>query len=173
MFLAVLALMAACKGGDTGPVAPDPSLGPATSVTLCGSTSEPRDPCDNFPENEIQMIVNGGNGISCPCFTFTLLNQNLSDEGTSNRNYGFLGFRSGTYQVSGQMNTAQLGFNFMHNTSTSAIGVVPSSIQSLSGPTGTPFRDCSVQYNAPNPSQRPASFSFQFTVAAAADGGSC
>lgn len=171
-----LVAIACGRGGgsrDTGPTPVDASLGPATSVTLCGSVSTPTDSCPNFPNNMIEMRVSGGNGVSCPCFTFKFLDQDLSDQGTSNRNYGFTGFRPGTYQVSGQVSTGQLGFTFWHNATTSAIGVVPSSIQSLTGSVGTPFNGCSVQYRGPNPGQPPASFSFQFTVANVVDGGSC
>jgi hypothetical protein len=174
--LATLALATiGCSGGGSGKEVPNP-LGPGEiiNVTLCGSTTEPRNPCTNFPDNSIEIRVNPADGSQqCPCFNFAFLNQNLNDLGAPNSNYEFTGFRPGTYTVTGQFNTRGVGFTFAHNTSTSAIGIVPSSLQSLSGP-AVGGQSCRVEYNTGSSLNRtPVDFSFQFTVAAATAGGSC
>src|SRR5262249_32167500 len=97
--------------------------------------------------------------------------------------YGFAGFRPGTFQVTGQMMIGSIDFSFSHNSSTSTIGVVPSSIQSLSGPLRSGLQSCFVGYAVPSvcnnnvctpdSSKLPASCSFQFPVAAGTSGGSC
>jgi hypothetical protein len=110
----------------------------------------------------------------CPCFNFAFLNQNLNDLGTTNRNYEFTGFRPGTYTVTGDFNTRGLTFAFAHNTSTSTIGVVPSSLQSLTGPAIASSGSCRIEYNTGSSLTRATvPYSFQFTIAAATSGGSC
>ena len=173
----VAVALVACRGGDGGgKTVPNP-VGPGEiiSVELCGSTSENRGPCPNSPDNSIQIRVNGQSGLQCPCFNFSFLNQNLTDLGVSAQStYEFTGFRPGTYTVTGQFTLpGQLHFTFWHNTSTSLIGVVPSSLQSLSGPASASPPACRVEYSTSNPNRTPVAFSFQFTVAAAASGGSC
>jgi len=164
----------ACSGGSKSvpsPLAP----GEIINVVLCGSTAEPKNPCSNFPDNSIELRVNPADGSQqCPCFNFAFLNQSLTDQGTTTRNYEFTGFRPGTYTVTGDFNTRGAGFTFAHNTSTSTIGVVPSSLQSLSGPVTASTGSCRIDYNT-NSSQTRTTvpFSFQFTVAAASSGGSC
>jgi hypothetical protein len=165
----------ACSGKDGGPAVPDPSLGPATAVTMCGSTPQPIDPCNNIPDNAIQIRVgNVSPTLACPCFTFAFLNQSLNDLGPAlATTYNFTGFRPGTYQITGQLITTAINFTFWHNSSTSAIGVVPSSIQNLSGPVVSTTGSCGLGYSVVEANRRPASFSFQFTVASVAAGGSC
>lgn len=176
----------ACGGGRGGKTVPNPiAPGEIITVSLCGSTTENRSPCANFPDNSIQIRV-GNNSLpaTCPCFTFSFLNQTLSDLGAAlTTTYEFTGFRPGTYTVTGQMQIPAMDFRFSHNSSTSTIGVVPSSLQSLMGPARTTNSSCSVGYFIPNvcnqgvcvpdASKLPSSFSFQFTVAAVTAGGSC
>jgi len=120
------------------------------------------------------LVRNHSLPATCPCFTFSFLNQNLNDLGAApTTTYEFTGFRPGTYQVTGQMMVGNIDFGFWHNTSTSTIGVDPSSLQSLSGPVKSSNQTCNIGYQQPVASQLPASFSFQFTVAAATAGGSC
>ncbi len=166
----------ACSGGDSRPMVPNP-IGPGEiiNVTLCGSTTEPRNPCSNAADNSIEIRVNPADGSQqCPCFNFSFLNQNLADLGAPSGNYEFTGFRPGTYTVTGQFDTRGVGFTFVHNTSTSSIGVVPASLQSLSGPVVASSQSCRVEYSTGSSQGRtPVTFSFQFTVAAATSGGSC
>jgi hypothetical protein len=173
----ILVLAVVCGGCSKGggksvpnPLAP----GEIINVTLCGSTSEPRNPCSNFPDNSIELRVTPADGSQqCPCFNFAFLNQNLKDEGTTNRNYEFTGFRPGTYTVTGDFNTRGVAFTFVHNTSTGTIGVVPTSLQSLSGPV-TSAGSCRIEYNTGSSLTRTTMpYSFQFTIAAATSGGSC
>lgn len=177
--LAVLALAAvSCGGGGGGSrekVVPSPlAPGEVITVSLCGSTTQPMSPCANFPDNAIQMRVSGANGLQCPCFNFAFLNQNLTDLGpATTTTYEFTGFRPGTYTVTGAFTSPGLNFTFAHNASTSTIGVVPSSLQSLSGP-GSSAQSCLLGYNSgSNLSRTSVAFSFQFTVAATTSGGSC
>ena len=188
--LAVFALTAiACGGGGGGhaeKIVPNPvAPGEIITVSLCGSTNQPMGPCGNSLDNTIQIRI-GNNSLPapCPCFTFTFLNQTLSDLGpATTTTYEFTGFRPGTYQVSGQLMTGGIDFGFVHNPSTSTIGVVPASIQSLTGPAKSANLSCSVGYSVPNAcnqgvcspdaSKLPASLSFQFTVAAGTAGGTC
>jgi hypothetical protein len=123
----------------------------------------------------IEIRVNPADGSQpCPCFNFSFLNQNLADLGGPSGNYEFTGFRPGTYTVTGQFDTRGVGFTFVHNTSTSTIGVVPASLQSLSGPVVASSPSCRVEYSTGSSQGRtPVTFSFQFTVAAATSGGSC
>jgi hypothetical protein len=167
-----------CGGGGGGEISVPTPLAPGevASITSCGGTTEPKGTCDINADNIIQVRVNTVTDRSCPCFNWSFLNQSLSDLGSpgsgGTTTYEFMGFRPGTYQVSGQTLNGRVNFTFWHNTSTSKIGVVPSSLQSLSGPSTTPDRACSVTYN-PSSNQLPASFSFQFTIAAVTDGGTC
>ena len=168
-----------CGGSDGGgekqvpnPLAP----GEVANIALCGSTTEPRSPCGDQQDNIIQVRVGGNSGLTCPCFNFTigsLAVNDLGSTGTGGTTYDFSGFRPGNYTVTGQSRTQSINFQFSHNTSTSLIGVVPSSLQITSGTAGTPFDSCSVQYNFPQNTTLPASIGFNFTVAAASSGGSC
>src|SRR5262245_46740758 len=92
LVLCVVGASACKKGGkDTGPIAPDPALGAATSIALCGTTTQQFDPgCRPAPANTIDLRWSTGNSpLACPCFTFTLLNLNQSDLGTAISNtYG-------------------------------------------------------------------------------------
>lgn len=169
-------VLVGCSAGGQGKTVPSPvAPGEIINVTLCGSTTESRSPCPNFPDNSIQILVGSTDSSQqCPCFNFSFLNQNLTDLGAaSNTTYEFTGFRPGTYTVTGQFNTRGLIVRFNHNTSTSTIGVVPASLQSLSGPVA-PSDSCRVEYNTGSSLNRVStSFSFQFTVAAGTSGGSC
>jgi hypothetical protein len=164
----------ACAGGGGEKTVPNPlAPGEVATISLCGSTAEPRAPCADQIDNVIQFRVFGQSGLMCPCYSFAILSQSLTDLGSSSgATYDFTGFRPGTYTVTGQVLQGSLRFTFWHNTSTSTIGVVPSSIQSVSGPVNSSNQNCSIGYQ-PQPSALPASFSFQFTVAAASSGGSC
>ena len=171
------ATIACGGGGDDEKVTPTP-LGPGevAAVTLCGSTTEPRSPCGDQQNNIIQMRVGGNSGVACPCFNFTIANLAINDlgtTGTGGTTYEFGGFRPGNYTVAGQTFTRSINFKFVHNTSTSTIGVVPSSLQITNGTAGTPFDSCSVSYNLAANAALPAPFAFNFTVAAATSGGSC
>ena len=177
------------RGGNTGPTAPDAAAGPTSSVSLCGSTTQPTEPCPRT-NNALQLFV-GNNALPapCPCFTFTLLNQTYNDLGAAlTTTYEYTGFTPGTYEVSGQLLTDAVYFKFVHNATFSAIGVVPGSIQSLTGtvdnasaPASNP--GCQLAYSVPklcannvcsrDPAKFPANFSFKFTVATASAGGSC
>lgn len=169
-----LVTVSACKKGGGGKTVPDP-LGPGEviNVVLCGSTTEPKNPCQNFPDNSIEIRLGTTDGSQqCPCFSFTFLNQNLTDLGSPFSNYEFTGFRPGSYTVTGQFNTRSVFFTFAHNTSTSTIGVVPASLQNLTGP-GT-SSGCQIAYNTGSSLNRvTTTFSFQFDIAAATSGGSC
>jgi hypothetical protein len=176
--LALALTLAACKGGDDAKIVPNPvAPGEIISVSLCGSTTEPTGPCPNFPDNSIQIRVGSASGAlqPCPCFNFSFLNQNLADLGVpQNTTYEFTGFRPGTFTVNGQFNTSGVIFTFWHNTSTGTIGVVPASLQSLSGPAVAASQSCRVEYNTgSNQNRTSVPFSFQFTVAAGSSGGSC
>jgi hypothetical protein len=153
-------------------VAPSPlAPGEVITLSLCGSTTDSsRGPCENTT-NEIQMSVTVSAGSTCPCFSWSLLNLSLTDLGTPYAGYGIMDLRPGTYQVTAQINNILGIFKFFHNSSTSAIGVVPSSIQSLSGPPATNV-NCQLEYK-PNSSELPANVSFQFTVADGSSGGTC
>ena len=169
------AFIAACGGNDAKVVPSPVAPGEVIAVSLCGSTTEAKSPC-NFPDNSIQIRVGGAGGAQCPCFNFAFLNQNLTDLGPSGTTtYEFTGFRPGTFTVTGQFTTPGITFAFSHNTSTSTIGVVSSSLQSVSGPASGSNPSCQVGYAnaASNPSRTPVTFSFQFTVAAGTSGGSC
>src|SRR5262245_26627167 len=135
----------ACAGGGGEEQVPNPvAPGETVTISLCGSTTEPRAPCADQISNLIQFRVGGQGGLSFPCYSFALLNQSLTDLGSSSgATYDFTGFRPGTYAVTGQVIKGSAGFTFWHNTSTSAIGVVPSSIQSLSGPVNSSNQNCS------------------------------
>jgi hypothetical protein len=175
VLIVALVVGAGCSGGG-GKSVPSP-LGPGETlnVTLCGSTSEPTSPCPNFPDNAIQIRVSPADGSQqCPCFNFAFLNQNLNDLGTPTRNYEFTGFRPGTYTVTGDFNTRGMALTFWHNTSTSTIGVVPSSLQSLTGPVVASSGSCRIDYNTGSSLTRTTvPYSFQFTIAAATSGGTC
>jgi hypothetical protein len=160
-------------GGKGETPVPNPlAPGEIITVNFCGATTEPRGTCGDSAENVIQVRV-AGQGSSCPCFTWAFLNQSLTDTGSpAVTTYEFMGFRPGTYQVTGRALTGLVDFTFWHNSSTSKIGVVPSSLQSLSGPAVTPERPCSIKY-LPGNGQLPASFSFQFAIAAVTAGGTC
>ena len=177
--LCAAAVLVACRGaGNSEKTVPNPvAPGEIIMISLCGSTAEPRGPCPNFPDNSIQIRVGGAGGAQCPCFTFAIVNLNLTDLGPAGgTTYEFTGFRPGTFTVTGQFMTPGLYLTFVHNTSTSTIGIVPSSLQSLSGPAIGANSSCQIGYSvgsSGNPGRTPIPFSFQFTVAAAQNGGSC
>jgi len=173
-----MGILVACGGGhgNTGPTAPDASAGPATTITMCGSTTENKGPCGQDPPNAIQFRVNNAEtSRGCPCFNFSILNLSLNDIGPAQTTtYEFTGFRQGTYQVSGAMMISGIDFTFAHNATTSAIAVVPSSLKSLSGPSKSDSQACTIGYLVPFQDRgTPANFSFQFTIADKASGGSC
>lgn len=172
--------IAGCGGGgrEAAPLPNPLAPGEVITVTLCGtSTDINSDPCGPDVPNAIQItaLTSAPSGPPvCPCFNFAFLNQSLQDLNASTNRYTFTGFRPGTYQVTGLLRSNVVSFRFFHNNSTSTIGVVPSSLRSLTGPVTSSNQSCSVGYQLPfssNPA--PANFSFEFTVAATTQGGSC
>src|SRR5438552_1722823 len=120
-FVVIAVGCVACGGGGHEKTVPNP-IGPGEiiSVSLCGSTMEPRSPCGDRLDNVIQIRVGGFGGIQCPCFNFAFLNQNLTDLGPGSLvTYEFTDFRPGTFTVTGQFVSTGLTFAFSHNTSTS------------------------------------------------------
>ncbi|MDO8630573.1 MAG: hypothetical protein Q7R41_08765 [Phycisphaerales bacterium] len=172
--LLIVGAIACGRGGDSEKVVPNPlAPGEVANITLCGSTTENRAPCADTTNNVIQFRAVGPGGTSCPCYSFSFANQSLNDLGSPSATYDFTGFRPGTYTLTGQVIKGAIDITFWHNTSTSTIGVVPSSIQTLSGPVRASNPECRIGYQPTGNQQLPASFSFQFTVAAASSGGSC
>ena len=171
--VAVIAVsIAGCGGGGSEKTVPNPlAPGEGITVALCGSTTEPRSPCGENAVNSIQISVFAS--APCPCFSFAFLNQNLRDLGAGQNVYEFTGFRPGTYQVTGQLIVNSVDFKFFHNSGTSTIGVAPSSLRSLSGPVKSSSQSCSIGYQQPPGNPQPANFSFEFTVAAGTQGGTC
>ena len=163
--IAVFMLAAiACSGGDEGAIVPNPlAPGETLNVTLCGSTTEPRNPCSNFPDNSIEIRVNPADGSQqCPCFNFSFLNQNLTDLGRAIRQLRVHGGSApGDLHRHRADSTRAVG-RPLHapNTSTSAIGVVPASLQSLVSPMMTFGRSCRLEYNTGSSQNRtPAAIS--------------
>ena len=176
LMLAMAVGVIACKGKGGGEKTVPTPLGPGEVITvsLCGSTTEPRGPCGESLENTIQIRVGTVNSAVCPCYRFAFLNQNLTDLGSPvNSTYEFTGFRPGNYEVTGEMLSPNVDFTFWHNTSTSTIGVVPSSLRSLTGPARSSNQECRIGYDQGFANPQPVRFSFQFTIAAGRDGGSC
>jgi hypothetical protein len=180
VILAIVASMTIACGGYGGDEKQVPNpLGPGevANIAVCGSTTEPRSPCGDQQDNIIQLRVGGNTGATCPCFNFTIGSLAVNDLGTTGNNgtttYDISGFRPGNYTLTGQTMTRSINFKFSHNTSTSTIGVVPSSLQITTGPAATPFDSCSLSYSVQPNAALPAAVAFNFTVAAAASGGSC
>jgi hypothetical protein len=178
-FVCVLGLamwIAGCGGGgrESAPLPNPLAPGEVITVTLCGTTTENRAPCGEDVPNAIEITAFTSSPPVCPCFNFAFLNQSLQDLNASTNRYTFTGFRPGTYQVTGLLRSNVVSFRFFHNNSTSTIGVVPSSLRSLTGPVTSSNQSCSLGYQLPFSSNPPpANFSFEFTVAASAQGGSC
>jgi hypothetical protein len=164
-----------CAKGEGEKEVPNPlAPGEVATLSLCGATNENRAPCADAQDNVIQFRVHTQNDRVCPCFSFTMANLAVSDLGRSGgTTFDFTGFRPGTYTVTGQAMSGPVDFTFWHNTSTSTIGVVPSSIQHLSGPVRATNESCRIGYATGFNETFPANFSFQFTIAAGSSGGSC
>jgi hypothetical protein len=165
---ALAAWVAGCGGSGGGSDSVTAPTTAATSVTLCGTL--PGDsqvpPCAQVFGVKVTVLSLNTPACGTPCFTFTFLNQTVT--GSAPTIYGFSGLGAGIYQITGQINATGL-FSLKTNSMCcapggSGFGVVPNSIQSLTGP-NPQLAGCSgLIYTVPTGTPLPVNFSYQFTT---------
>lgn len=95
-------------------------------------------------------------------FTFTF--QGTTYAGSGNTTFSLVNLAQGRTEISGRMNTANVGFRIAGHSSSVPGAVEQLSVQSVQGPFLTTPTRCAVYYGATGNMPPPQDFRFQFTI---------